>query len=123
MTTSADEKAAPGFAEFRFDDGAYIGIAANAGQVSIIQMQGSTQGRGAAFLTVEKARELADAIIAAAAVAAELPSAPAPDFTAPTSVTPAAPALDPNALLGEVAALMDRKFAERDAQLAAKAAE
>lgn len=89
MTTSAEEKASPGFAEFRFDDGAYIGVAANGGTVSVIQMQGSTQGRGAAFLSGDQARQLAAAILEAAVVADKQPKESAPPTVVPVAAGPA----------------------------------
>lgn len=84
----ADQRAAPGFAEFRFDDGALIQISAYGGSVSVLQMQASTQGRGAAFLTVDEAEQLAEAVSAAAAEAKrQQENAPAPASTAaPQSV-------------------------------------
>ncbi len=108
--TSAEQKAAPGFAEFRFDDGAYIGIAANAGTVSVIQMQGSTQGRGAAFLTVEQAQQLADAILEAARVAAEQPQQPAPPAIFPVGGAPAAGGLSLDQLLEAVGGVVDARL-------------
>jgi len=80
----ADQRAAPGFAEFRFDDGALIQISAYGGTVSVLQMQASTQGRGAAFLTVEEAEQLAAAVTAAVDEAKkQLETAPAPASIAP----------------------------------------
>ena len=81
----ADQRAAPGFSEFRFDDGALIQISAYGGTVSVLQMQASTQGRGAAFLTVDEAAQLADAVTAAAAEAKKQNDA-AP--TSPATVQP-----------------------------------
>ena len=107
MTTSAEEKAAPGFAEFRFDDGAYIGIQANGGTVSIIQMQGSTQGRGAAFLTGDQARQLAAAILEAAVVADKQPQQAAPPAVLPVGAAP----LSLEEIVSAVARTVDEKLA------------
>ena len=107
MTTSAEEKAAPGFAEFRFDDGAYIGIAANGGTVSVIQMQGSTQGRGAAFLSGDQARQLAAAILEAAVVADKQPKESAPPIVVPVS---AAPGLTLEDIASAVERIVDSKL-------------
>lgn len=79
---SAEAQSAPGFAEFHFDDGAYIGVSHADGVVSVIQMQGSTQGRGAAFLTADQAKALAAAINQAAELAG---GAPAPTEESPSS--------------------------------------
>ena len=89
----ADQRAAPGFAEFRFDDGALIQISAYGGTVSVLQMQASTQGRGAAFLTVDEAEQLAAAVSAAADEAKkQQEDAPAREpIAAPAPVSPGAP--------------------------------
>jgi hypothetical protein len=79
---SAEAQTAPGFAEFHFDDGAYIGVAVAGETVSVIQMQGSTQGRGAAFLSVDQARALAAALNQAADTAGGT-SAAAAETSAP----------------------------------------
>ena len=68
--SNATERAAEGFHEMKFDDGALVQVSAYGGLVTVLQQQGSTQGRGAAFLSVEQAEELAGAVRAAADVAA-----------------------------------------------------
>ena len=104
----ADQRAAPGFAEFRFDDGALIQISAYGGTVSVLQMQASTQGRGAAFLTVEEAQQLAEAVIAAADEAKkQAESAPAPAASAqPQSVVMPA-AAQPQLTAADIAAIVN----------------
>lgn len=86
---TADERAADGFSEFKFDDGALIQVSAYGGQVCVLQQQGSTQGRGAAFLSVDDAEALASAVSDAAAVAKkqrdEQPAAAPTQAPAPVS--------------------------------------
>lgn len=110
----ADQRAAPGFAEFRFDDGALIQVSAYGGTVSVLQMQASTQGRGAAFLSVDEAEQLAAAVTAAAEEAKkQADSAPAPAATAqPQSVVMpglAAPALSAQDIANIVNAALDAR--------------
>lgn len=52
--------------DFVFDDGAELHVGVADGKVSVFQGSGSTQGRGAAFLSADQADELADALHAAA---------------------------------------------------------
>lgn len=114
--SEAEQRAAPGFAEFRFDDGALIQVSAYGGTVSVLQMQASTQGRGAAFLTVDEAHQLADAVSVAAqeaqkqrdAAPAAAPTAepqPVPNVISP----PAAPQLTAADIAAIVNAALDAR--------------
>ncbi|SRR5258708_23220480 len=110
--TTADERAAPGFAEFRFDDGALIQVSAYGGTVTVLQMQASTQGRGAAFLTIEEAEQLAAAVTAAAAEAKKQhDAAPTPAATVQPQpvVMPAAGQLTAQDIAAIVNAALDAR--------------
>ena len=89
---TAEQRAADGFHEFRFDDGALIQVSAYSGTVVVLQQQGSTQGRGAAFLTPDQAADLVAALNEAGQVARkQLEDAPvAAPVQRPTPVSPAA---------------------------------
>lgn len=105
---TADQRAAPGFAEFRFDDGALIQVSAYGGQVVVLQQQGSTQGRGAAFLSVDQAGELADAIAKAVDVAHEqLDAQPAAPPLALPQPVPNTAAAQPQLTAADIAAIVN----------------
>lgn len=112
VESSAEQKAAPGFAEFKFDDGSMVQVSAYNGLVTVLQQSGGTQGRGAAFVSAEQARQLAEAIHGAADVAEEQaaaqPAAAAPELAAaPTSAVPAAAEID----YDKLAAALERRAA------------
>jgi hypothetical protein len=121
-TSTADQKAAPGFAEFRFEDGALVQVSAYGGVVTVLQQQASTSGRGAAFLTPEQAIELADALHTASSVAqdqakqtAEASQAAAAQAAHPpanTPVMPAAPVTPGATSSSQPAALSAHDFAD-----------
>jgi hypothetical protein len=118
---ASEQKAAPGFAEFRFDDGAMIQISAYGGQVVVLQMQASTQGRGAAFLSVDDAEQLAEAISAAVDEAkAQLENAPAPKPTPEPQPVPNV-VQQPQLTAVDIAAIVNAAIDAREAKAAAKA--
>jgi len=117
---SADKRADPGFAEFRFDDGALIQVSAYAGQVTVLQQQASAQGRGAAFLDAEQALELAAALESAADVAREQAAAAPAPAVPPLSAEPTNQAAAPALTAEQIAAIVNQAL---DARLEPKSAE
>lgn len=90
----AEERAAPGFYEFKGDDGSLIQVQASVDGVTVAQHSQGAFGRGAAVLTADQADELAAAVTAAGkasrdAAAAAKAETPAAEAAEPVDVSAA----------------------------------